>query len=955
MRGRCALFALVVSCWPLPAQAGPDDFKPDPLSVQWYGGQTANRTDNSTANGVISSYGPAYRYPQAGWIVLHIEGEPYERGYQHGRLLAPEIAAAVRNAATQMSPKSPADGWHSTRTLVNALFLRRYAREYLEEMRGIADGAAAAGARYESRPIDLVDIAAYNCWPEIETLGSALEATPTGLEGIRFPHQQPQARPAPKPMHCSAFAATGPATKDGKVVFGHITMFGLYASYFYNVWLDVKPAKGHRVFMQSYPGGIQSGMDYYYNDAGLLCCETTIGQTRFDIEGLSLASRIREALQYADTIDAAAEILKKANNGLYTNEWLLADIKTNEIAMFELGTHKTRLWRSSKNEWFGGTPGFYWGCNNTKDLQVRLETVASVDGRPANAVFHPSDRDVVWQQLYEKHKGRIDADFGKEAFTTPPIAAYHSLDAKFTTTDLAKELKTWALFGPPLGRTWQPTQEERQRYADIKPLVSNPWTILHAGRPAPRPADKGYPIADLRQQQDGPRETGDRPNEDRQPPTVPAWHGTLLPAADADTWLATAFADYERLYARARAPQQGERGRGKDGPPSGDRERLGLDLFGWRANYLFGARAGGEVALDKTRASVAQADWYRVASGRGVWLVHELRRVLKDDNAFEELMDSFGREHAGKAVTTADFQEHVEKKTGRPWRAFFDVWLHQTGLPRLRLADVRAVPHGVLAVEEDHRGFQVTGSVFREGPAAPTVVDVTVETGDGEVTQSVELTGEHASFSVTTEARPRRVIVDKYGQTARANGGPFTVTSFTMELEKALIVYGTGDETPTNREAAEALQRALVERGSNYTVPVKSDREVTEDDLRSHHLLLVGRPDSNRVVERFRAGLPVGFGRRSFTARHHNYAHALSAVLVAAPNPLDRRYSLVVVAGLSAEATVQAAPQLVRQRRPAEVVVLANQARPRSLLIPAPELVHECVPSNGNGVGQGGR
>jgi len=28
--------------------------------------------------------------------------------------------------------------------------------------------------------------------------------------------------------------------------------------------------------------------------------------------------------------------------------------------MYELGTNHTRLWRSSKNEWFGDTPGFYW-------------------------------------------------------------------------------------------------------------------------------------------------------------------------------------------------------------------------------------------------------------------------------------------------------------------------------------------------------------------------------------------------------------------------------------------------------------------------------------------------------------------------------------------------------------------------------------------------------------------
>src|SRR5262249_18998460 len=154
--------------------------------------------------------------------------------------------------------------------------------------------------------------------------------------------------------------------------------------------------RGHRVLMQTYPGGIQSGMDYYLNDAGLVVAETTLKQTRFDINGQALASRIRKALQYSDSIDGVVETLKSGNNGLYTNEWLLDDTKTNEIAMFELGTHKSKLWRSSKDEWLGGTKGFYWGCNNAKDLQVRLETVPGLDGKPANVVFHPSDRDRAW-------------------------------------------------------------------------------------------------------------------------------------------------------------------------------------------------------------------------------------------------------------------------------------------------------------------------------------------------------------------------------------------------------------------------------------------------------------------------------------------------------------------------------------------------------------------------------
>src|SRR5205823_1575746 len=106
---------------------------------------------------------------------------------------------------------------------------RKFDREYLEEMQGIADGAAAAGAAFEKRPIDLLDIAALNCWMELDTLDSALEALPTGLEGVKFPKKQARATPAAPGDHCSAFVATGPATADGKIVFGHITMSSLRA------------------------------------------------------------------------------------------------------------------------------------------------------------------------------------------------------------------------------------------------------------------------------------------------------------------------------------------------------------------------------------------------------------------------------------------------------------------------------------------------------------------------------------------------------------------------------------------------------------------------------------------------------------------------------------------------------------------------------------------------------
>ena len=810
-----------------PTGARPWRHAPDPLGVQ--------------------RHGPGYRYTQAGWIVLHVEGAPYDRGYQHGRLLAAEIAGYLKCFAQQQSGKAPEEGWRATRTLVNALFIRKFDKEYLEEMKGIADGAAAGGAKFDGRGVDLLDVVALNCWAELDTLESALEATPTGLEGIRFPGERPRKMPEPPEGHCSAFAATGPATADGKIVFGHITMFGLPAANFYNVWLDVKPAKGHRVVMQSFPGGIQSGMDYYITDTGLMVSETTIAQTRFNKDGLTLASRIRKAVQYAETIDQIVEHLTKENNGLYTNEWLIGDCKTNEIAMLQLGTAKFRLSRSSKNEWFGGTPGFYWGCNNTKDLDLRLETIPAVTGRPANLVWHPSDRDKTWQRLYHQHKGKIDENFAKRAFTTPPLAAYHSLDAKYTTSDMAKRLQSHGLFGPPLGRTWLPTDDEKKTYPDVRPLVSHPWTVLTAAEPPKSRSDKAGRVVDL------PDKVGDAEAGAADPPTVPAWYGTILPKTDGDIWLAAAFADFEKIVALENALIK----RSSDGKLSpADSDRLALELHAYRVAFT-GSGGPRTVTLSAVRSDVRDNDWYRRATGKGVWVLHELRRLV-GATKFDSAMDSFGRAHAGNAISTDEFQKHIEGAAKKDLGAFFDTWVRGDKLAR------------VTDAEDD-------------GPL-------------------------------------------------------FTVRSFLSDLEHTLIVFGTADEEAANRDAAAILQQALRAHGPNITVPVKSDTEVTADERKRNHLLLIGRPETNRVAGELKNG-SIHWGPRSFTVRDETYVNANSAVAYALPNGDGR--SAVVIAGLGAAATRDATVRFTSLlKHSASAVVLPAGGAPRHLvLVPRPEQI----------------
>ncbi len=528
-------------------------------------------------------------------------------------------------------------------------------------MKGIADGAAAAGAKYEGRPLDMQDVVALNSSLEVDFLTSGVAAAPTGLEEKEF-REPADGKPRHEDEdHCSAFAATGPATADGQIVFGHITMFSLYIVRHFNVWLDVQPKEGHRVVMQTYPGGIMSGLDYYMNDAGLLCCETTIGQTGFHAQGTPLVARIRRALQYADSIDKAVEILLTANNGLYSNEWLLADTKTGEIASFELGTHTHKLWRSSKGEFPGGTTGFYWGCNNAKDLELRKETHPSLKAKPANLVFFPRSRDVKWLELYEAHKGKIDTSFGFRAFTTPPLAAFASCDAKFTTTALAKEMKSWALFGPPLGRTWDATAEEARRLPDIQPLVSNEWTLVSVAAPAK--ADVQLAAADLAP---FPKQGADEESAEarfaRARSLPPAWRGSLLPESDADIWLAAAFADYEKIVAQENWMKKQAKGGTLD---AASRERLETMLFAPQSRWLAAARRlGKDLPLAQVKSQWNEDAWYGIASGKGVMLLASLRANLGPE-LFDKALDSFGREHAATAVSTPQFREHLEKAAGK--------------------------------------------------------------------------------------------------------------------------------------------------------------------------------------------------------------------------------------------------------------------------------------------------
>ena len=573
----------------------------------------------------VRTFGPAYRYPAAGWIYLHIEGEPYERGYQHGYLMAREIPEYLERCAADLGVKADGEGWSQLRTSAGALFLRGFDREILEEMRGIAEGASAAGAKWLGRAIDLTDIVVANTTVELSELRAAVWMTPTGLEGLRLEAPRYYDRKRDSVLdHCSAFAATGPATRDGKMIVGHVTWWPLTLAEATNVMLDVKPASGHRVLMQSYAGGIESGTDWYQNDAGVVLTETTIRQTPFNIQGTPVAFRARRAIQYGGNLDEAIHELGTRNNGLYTNEWILGDAKTSEIAMYELGTHHTRLWRSSKDDWFGGTRGFYWGNNNAKDLDVKREYLPDPQGAPEYVPFVPAPRDLAWQELYRKYRGQIDEQFAFLAFRTAPLVSASTMDGKVATAAMASRMMVWAAFGKPNQREWVPRQRDRgfakndglypsgyrlfqaEPSAALRAAVEENEKQRLASAPEAKPAEKN------------PDRRGFGPYHDR------LWKGWILPASDADTWFVAGSAAYRDVL---------------------DSQDLEKTLNARRAIYR-GLKLSGMNPIDR----------FRLEETRGVLVLDALRRKLGDDRFFPLMTDFFAANttHAATAQAFLD-------------------------------------------------------------------------------------------------------------------------------------------------------------------------------------------------------------------------------------------------------------------------------------------------------------
>ncbi len=325
----------------------------------------------------------AYRFDRNHWVYVHLQGSPADIGYQHGYLLAPEIADGF-NVVKFMDTHRTKRDWDFYRKTAQQVLWPHIDTEYQQELQGIANGLKAHGVA-----LDVWDVVALNAMEEISDYY------------VPMLDRQEKRAGAPvlkAPGNCSAFVATGSWTKDHKPVIAHSNWTDIATGSRWTVIFDIVPTHGYHMLTDGFPGIIVSDDDFGINSTGLMVTETTItGFSLFDPNGKPEFMRARKALQYASSIDQFVAIMLDGNNGGYANDWLLADNNTGEVARFELGLKMHRVWRTKD--------GTFVGANFPSDPEfIKQET----DFDPNNMGSSMNARHKRWDELMEQNKGQID-------------------------------------------------------------------------------------------------------------------------------------------------------------------------------------------------------------------------------------------------------------------------------------------------------------------------------------------------------------------------------------------------------------------------------------------------------------------------------------------------------------------------------------------------------------------
>ena len=380
---------------------------------------------------------------KAGWKIIHIYGDSFERGYAHGYLLSNELQSIKKVLPFIVKENfniSLAEYLKKSKQIIYPIVKNQFP-ELFEELRGISNGAKSRGV--------IITTDYLIAWNAFLSLYSYYKDGPI--------------------PHCSAFIACGDATEDGKIVMAHNTHSDFATGQLLNIVLKITPTNGNEFTMQTSAGFIASSSDWFLCANGLIGCETTISNINYEPRfGFPYFCRIRQVMQYANTLDDCSRIMIDNNSGDYACSWLFGDINQNEIMLLELGLNVNNIKKMKNGVFYGMNSAISYTLRNLETNDTGMNDVSLSSGSRNNRMDY---------LLNEKYYGKLNVMNSKliisdhyDSYLNKDITSFRgickhceldetydynlfgSVDSKVVDTTMANKMSFAGRFGSGCGR-----------------------------------------------------------------------------------------------------------------------------------------------------------------------------------------------------------------------------------------------------------------------------------------------------------------------------------------------------------------------------------------------------------------------------------------------------------------------------------------------------------------------
>ncbi len=163
----------------------------------------------------------------------------------------------------------------------------------------------------------------------------------------------------------------------------------------------------------------------------------------------------------------------------------------------------------------------------------------------------------------------------------------------------------------------------------------------------------------------------------------------------------------------------------------------------------------GPIWIGQRVASALTPSAYRTVYGKGIWVIHMLRAMLREEGAnpdakFLAMLQELAETYDGKAVSTWDFEHLAEKYAGKQLDWFFDQWVFATGIPSYSVE---------YKIEGSGSDFTIDGTLTQTGVPDGFTMPVPLY-ADGEFLGMAQTGDSDGHFTFRRAKRPERIVID---------------------------------------------------------------------------------------------------------------------------------------------------------------------------------------------------